>query len=54
MSIFCINEHGIRVMVEGAKCVQASAFIQTGIFHEFSAKDDATFGINLNILLVDT
>ena len=39
--------------VENSKCIQANAFIQTGIFQEFTFKDDtATFRINLNTLMV--
>lgn len=39
--------------VESAKCAQANAFIQAGIFHDYEfIEDNATFRINLNILLV--
>ncbi|XP_046562563.1 cell cycle checkpoint protein RAD1-like [Haliotis rubra] len=43
---------GLKVTVEDAKCVQANAFIQEAIFHEFSIKEDQiTFKINLTVLL---
>lgn len=39
--------------VEDAKCVQANAFVQSGIFQEYIFKEEsATFRINLNVLLV--
>jgi len=41
------------VTVEDAKCVQANAFVQSGIFQEYIFKEEsATFRINLNVLLV--
>ncbi|CAB4002681.1 Cell cycle checkpoint RAD1, partial [Paramuricea clavata] len=47
-----VSSNGIKVTVESAKCVQANAFIQAGIFHEFHFREDsATFRINLNNLL---
>lgn len=43
---------GLKVTVEDAKCVQANAFIQEGLFHEFNIKEDQiTFKINLTVLL---
>ena len=48
-----VSSNGIKVTVEDAKCVQANAFVQRGIFQEFVFKEEsATFRINLNILLV--
>ena len=48
-----MSSNGIKVTVEDAKCVQANAFVQRGIFQEFVFKEEsATFRINLNILLV--
>ncbi|XP_028401770.1 cell cycle checkpoint protein RAD1-like [Dendronephthya gigantea] len=47
-----LSANGIKVTVESAKCVQANAFIQAGIFHEFNFNEDcATFRINLDNLL---
>ena len=46
---------GFKVTVEDAKCIQANAFIQEGIFQEFAIKEDQiTFKINLTVLLVST
>lgn len=45
------TENGLRVTVEDAKCVQASAYIPTHVFQEFSLKEDVTFKINLSILV---
>ena len=50
------SENGLKVTVEDAKCVQANAFIQAGIFQEFKIKEEPdvvqSFKINLNVLLV--
>lgn len=44
---------GFKVTVEDSKCVQANAFIQEALFHEFVMKEDQiTFKINLTVLLV--
>lgn len=44
---------GIKVTVEDSKCVQANAFIQEGVFHQFGVTDEQiTFKINLTVLLV--
>ncbi|KAJ1210433.1 hypothetical protein NDU88_005797 [Pleurodeles waltl] len=48
------TKNGLKVTVENAKCLQANAFIQAGIFQEFSVQDDdasVTFRINLTVLL---
>ncbi|OWF42256.1 cell cycle checkpoint protein RAD1-like [Mizuhopecten yessoensis] len=43
---------GLKVTVEDAKCVQANAFIQEGLFHEYNiTEDQITFKINLTVLL---
>ncbi|KAK3083652.1 hypothetical protein FSP39_000809 [Pinctada imbricata] len=43
---------GLKVTVEDSKCVQANAFIQEGIFHEYAVQEDqVTFKINLTVLL---
>ncbi|XP_019373526.1 PREDICTED: cell cycle checkpoint protein RAD1 [Gavialis gangeticus] len=44
--------NGLKVTVESAKCLQASAFIQAGIFQEFVVQEESvTFRINLTVLL---
>uniref|UniRef100_A0A8C4R642 Cell cycle checkpoint protein RAD1 n=1 Tax=Eptatretus burgeri TaxID=7764 RepID=A0A8C4R642_EPTBU len=49
---FCVTANGIKVTVEDSKCMQANAFIQAGIFHEYHVKaDSVTFRINLTALL---
>ena len=46
---------GFKVTVEDAKCIQANAFIQEGIFQEFVIKEEQlTFKINLTVLLVSS
>lgn len=46
------TKNGIKVTVENAKCVQANAFIQAGIFQEFIVQEESvTFRINLTVLL---
>ncbi|XP_073933736.1 cell cycle checkpoint protein RAD1 isoform X1 [Castor canadensis] len=46
------TKNGIKVTVENAKCVQANAFIQAGIFQEFTVQEESvTFRINLTVLL---
>ncbi|KAG8512665.1 Cell cycle checkpoint protein RAD1 [Galemys pyrenaicus] len=46
------TKNGIKVTVENAKCVQANAFIQAGIFQEFTIQEESvTFRINLTVLL---
>jgi len=47
-----VSSNGLKFTVEDAKCVQANAFVQSGIFQEFIFKEEsATFRINLNVLL---
>ncbi|XP_073199815.1 cell cycle checkpoint protein RAD1 isoform X2 [Lepidochelys kempii] len=44
--------NGIKVTVENAKCLQANAFIQAGIFQEFIIQEESVmFRINLAVLL---
>uniref|UniRef100_A0A8D2KQQ0 Cell cycle checkpoint protein RAD1 n=1 Tax=Varanus komodoensis TaxID=61221 RepID=A0A8D2KQQ0_VARKO len=44
--------NGLKVTVENAKCLQANAFIQAGIFQEFVVQEESVmFKINLSILL---
>ncbi|XP_078240625.1 cell cycle checkpoint protein RAD1 isoform X2 [Pogona vitticeps] len=44
--------NGLKVTVENAKCLQANAFIQAGIFQEFVVQEESVmFRINLSVLL---
>ncbi|KAM4050594.1 cell cycle checkpoint protein RAD1 [Anomaloglossus baeobatrachus] len=46
------TSNGLKVTVENAKCLQANAFIQAGIFQEFTVREDSVvFRINLTVLL---
>ncbi|XP_076675991.1 cell cycle checkpoint protein RAD1 isoform X1 [Andrena cerasifolii] len=45
------TENGLKVTVEDAKCMQASAYIPGHVFQEFNLKEDVIFRINLNILV---
>ncbi|KAM5191483.1 cell cycle checkpoint protein RAD1 [Mantella aurantiaca] len=46
------TSNGLKVTVETAKCLQANAFIQAGIFQEFSVQEESVmFRINLTVLL---
>ncbi|XP_076642109.1 cell cycle checkpoint protein RAD1 isoform X1 [Halictus rubicundus] len=45
------TENGLKVTVEDAKCMQASAYIPSRVFQEFILKEDVIFRINLNILV---
>ncbi|XP_047365843.1 cell cycle checkpoint protein RAD1-like isoform X1 [Vespa velutina] len=45
------TENGLKVTVEDAKCMQASAYIPGVIFVEFNLKEDVMFRINLSILV---
>ncbi|XP_076760698.1 cell cycle checkpoint protein RAD1 isoform X1 [Xylocopa sonorina] len=47
----CGTENGLKVTVEDAKCVQASAYIPVQVFQVFNLKEDVIFRINLNILV---
>jgi len=47
-----ISANGLKVTVEESKYAQASAFIQSSVFQEYSFDEEsATFKINLNALL---
>ena len=47
------SENGLKVTVEDAKCVQANAFLQAGLFQDFQIKEEQiTFKVNLTVLLV--
>lgn len=45
------TENGLKVTVEDAKCMQASAYIPSHVFQVFNLKEDVIFRINLNILV---
>ncbi|XP_014474979.1 PREDICTED: cell cycle checkpoint protein RAD1 isoform X2 [Dinoponera quadriceps] len=45
------SENGLKITVEDAKCMQASAYIPSTIFHEFELKEDVIFSISLSILV---
>lgn len=45
------TENGLKVTVEEAKCMQASAYIGFDVFNEFNLKEDVIFQINLTILV---
>ncbi|XP_033321467.1 cell cycle checkpoint protein RAD1 isoform X2 [Megalopta genalis] len=45
------TENGLKVTVEDSKCMQASAYIPSYVFQEFTLKDDVIFQISLNILV---
>ena len=55
MATCSLSGNGLKVTVEDCKCVQANAFVQSGVFQEFSfSKDSATFKINLNVFMVSS
>lgn len=41
----------MKITVEDAKCMQASAYIPTHVFQIFNLKEDVIFKVNLNILV---
>ncbi|XP_058805989.1 cell cycle checkpoint protein RAD1 [Phymastichus coffea] len=45
------SENGLKITVEDAKCMQASAYLPAGLFEPFLIKEDIIFRINLNILV---
>ena len=52
-AIVFASPNGLKVTVEDAKCVQANAFIQAGLFLEYTLKEEqTTFKVNLTVLLV--
>ena len=52
-AIVFASENGLKVTVEDAKCVQANAFMQTGLFQEYTLKEEqTTFKVNITVLLV--
>lgn len=45
------TKNGLKLTVEDAKCMQASAYIATDVFQVFDLKEDVIFRINLEILV---
>lgn len=46
------TEHGLKIVVEDSKCVQANTFIGSEIFQEYHLNDDTVaFRIDLNTLI---
>ncbi|XP_078040838.1 cell cycle checkpoint protein RAD1 isoform X2 [Augochlora pura] len=45
------TENGLKVTVEDSKCMQASAYIPSHVFQEFTLTEDVIFRISLNILV---
>ena len=45
------TENGLKLTVEDAKCMQASAYIPVNAFEVFNLKEDIIFRINLNVLV---
>ncbi|OAD57181.1 Cell cycle checkpoint protein RAD1 [Eufriesea mexicana] len=45
------TDNGLKVTVEDAKCMQASAYIPIRVFQVFNLKEDVIFKINLNVLV---
>ncbi|XP_072756425.1 cell cycle checkpoint protein RAD1 isoform X1 [Anoplolepis gracilipes] len=44
-------ENGLKIIVEDAKCMQATVYIPSAVFDEFELKEDVTFSLSLNILI---
>jgi len=50
--IIFASENGLKVTTEDAKCVQANAFVQAGLFSYFIIREEqTTFKVNLTTLL---
>lgn len=45
------SKNGLKITVEEAKCMQASAYLPIQLFEEFTLTEDIIFKINLNILV---
>lgn len=51
-AIFCILENGLKISCEDSKCTQGIAFVHTGLFQEYSVKEDCVcIRINLTVLI---
>ncbi|XP_033210813.1 cell cycle checkpoint protein RAD1 [Belonocnema kinseyi] len=44
-------ENGLKVTVEDAKCMQATAYLPISVFQEFTLNEDVIFRINLSIFV---
>lgn len=52
VAVFFASKNGIKIVVEDSKCVQASAFIGTDIFTEFTINEElVSFRLDINVLL---
>jgi len=46
------SSHGLKVIVEEAKCMQGNAFLQASLFQPFQlSQDQVTFRVNLSVFL---
>ena len=53
MATCFLTANGMKVTVEDAKCMQANAFIQAGLFDQYECKKSSViFRINLSVLMV--
>ncbi|XP_011498478.1 PREDICTED: cell cycle checkpoint protein RAD1, partial [Ceratosolen solmsi marchali] len=48
---FCVSANGMKITVEEAKCMQASAYIPVQLFEEFILTEDVIFRICLDSLI---
>ena len=52
IAVFFASQNGIKIVVEDSKCVQASAFIGTDIFTEFTINEElVSFRLDITVLL---
>ncbi|CAL1271164.1 unnamed protein product [Larinioides sclopetarius] len=52
IATICATSDGLKVTVEDTKSVQANAYIQSSLFHEYNVSDQTViFKVNLNVLL---
>lgn len=51
-AIVFASDNGLKITTEDSKCVQANAFVQAGLFSDFTIRQEqATFKVNLAVLL---
>jgi len=52
VATFCATSDGLKITVEDTKAVQANAYIQSSLFHDYTIKDQPViFKVNLSVLL---
>ncbi|XP_050535359.1 cell cycle checkpoint protein RAD1-like isoform X3 [Daktulosphaira vitifoliae] len=52
VGVFFATEHGLKIVVEDSKCVQANAFIGSEIFQDYQLSDDTVaFRVDLNTFI---